>query len=655
MSASAGSSSPGVAALKLKLQQQVVPQESQAGGKTSSPSTKRLSGGVSKSSSPGITKAASTKEAGKPPVSGSAGKTAPLLPKSGSPGFVREDRQPPKSQQGSPKTQNSSQAKSTLAKVLSCQPDFGRGGQHPEKSSPGSVVKLGSSVDSSNSEDDESSVFRGKRLPTPGVKKAPPTPSRLSGSSTGSDLCDLSGHDHCRLPGALPTATPSQKRENELVASKSEENIAALTGNGARFAKTGSVTYDGRASDELRRKPLPLTPKSVSIHKFKPEDKNKSLSASNLKTQGITGNSATNTASKPQVAKIKPSVPSGKPKGESSPQMNRKPKGESSPQINRKPKPTPSSKPKLDSTKHGEKVGGNWAELPKPVENRSRTPITAGSVSGKDRESLKSPEKSSTSPGGKKACLLPPSKPVKPISLGGTSPSNVRARRRRSSSPENLSLDSHEVKLAILNTPDEELLNSDFSAPKKGSKPPQDLENTLTNSQTRDLESTLVGTGEETNEWVMVKKKKEEEEKARRAEASIGTEGSHTSKKLPTTPTKKRTPSSNSDTPSSPASSQPSRPSIETSPGSLKSGGSGRSSAKSNKINALMDKFSGQSSTPPPQPGRVYGGGRSGGTDVPEGKPKPPAKPTGGVATGEPVAPATSNGLLSGKWAEGGG
>jgi len=334
-----------------------------------------------------------------------------------------------------------------------------------------------------------------------------------------------------------------------------------------------------------------------------------------------------------------------------SPLNNKKPNAVS-PLMNRKPKPSPSTKPKLDAAKLGElgeKGGKNWAEIPKPVENRGRSLMPTNSISGRSSESKKSPEKHSTSPVGKKACLFPPNKPTKPVSLGGISPKNPR-QRRRSSSPEDLSLDSHEVKLAIMNTPDEEMLKMNFTTPQKGStsKPSEDLENTLTNSLMKDLESTLVGTGEESNEWVMVKKKKEDEEKGKNNRTSVAGDSpvSRTNKKLPSPPTKKRSSSGSSVTPSSPAPTL----SAETNPSSPKRGGSSRV-GKSNKMNSLMDKFSVQSAAPPPQPGRVYGPGRSGGAEGPDGKPKPPAKPAGGVAPVEAVAPSSmSNGLLSGKW-----
>ncbi len=634
-------SSPVVAALKSRLEKQGLTQDGQ--NQKGSPSTPEKSPGIGTKVKP-LPKPEVWGGSKSPGVSAAKPKPGPLLPsqtgKTGSPGLIREGWQP-KGKNSPPQKRSALEAKSTLAKVLQSRPDFVRTQEKQSPPMPPSK-KIGNSLESSNSDDEESCFIDSAK------KRSTSVICRGSVSSPDSDVCEIGGQEVYQLPGA------TRSREGELVSSRSEENIATLTVGGVKYGRTSSVLS---ADNDTKRKPLPGLPTSTQ-NLSKPlsvVDKAKSASTSNPKAGSATPPAPQ--GSKPHVPKSKPALPTGKP----TVTRNK----DTSPSHSLKPKP-PANKPKPGTPKLVSKAP---TSSPKPIENRQKPLVPSNNVLRKPGVSSKPALSSSVD---KKTCMLPPNKPSKPLHLGshqqnGTVRNSTDRRslaERRSSSPEELSMDSHEVILAIMNTPDEDMLNSDSTPPKKVPKK-EDLEDTLTNSQTRDLESTLVRAVDgPSNEWVMVRQKKQEEERAK-VERNTWSGGDATTgigvvnKKLPSTPEKSRTlqptsPSSGSpkmnrisqppSTTTKETHSEPSSPYNSTRPG------------KSSKINALMDKFSGQSATPPP-PCRVYGKNAAA-ADVPDNKPKPPSKPSVGVVKGEAhpsngPSTAPSNPIVSGKWFEG--
>ena len=648
-----GSSSPGVAALKSRLEKQGLAQDGET-RKGSPPIAGKFSS-IKNPSPPLIHKSTGSGSPNKKPGSSPMQKPkgAPLFPsqkvKAGSPGSVREGWQG----KGQESPRSTTEAKSTLAKVLQGRPDFFRGVEQGSPGLPGgreSKKKFNNSLESSNSED-EDSCFIDKGAGA-GLKKKMTVVCAgrvTSVSSAESDLCDLVSSDICPIP-------LGSRREKELVSSRSEENIAALSLRNTRQAKTTSLVADegSPAAEGQKKKPLPLLPKRASqeCDMLAVEDKNKSRSSSDLSSNKTAGHPVP-LHPKPPVAGSKPCVPGGKPKN-----FHNKDK---SPAMSPKPK-LPSNKPKsIPSKSASVKTVGNRLDPPKPVENRHK-PLLPSKSTGSKSDGKDSAENGLSSPGLKKLRPVPPNKSVKPLQIGKVKEDpSINGRRRRSSSPEDLSLDSHEVKLAIMNTPDEDLLKSDLQAPRKEGPKKEEFEDTLTSSQTRDLESTLVGNGDGISEWVVVKQKKGEERMDREKKRLSGDNSSTNVSKKPSSPATKRW--SNNSTPSSspsPAHSSahssaspstkkkplPSLPSkeAEMEPQSPKAN-------NSSKFSALMDKFSSQSAAPPPMPGRVYG--KAAASEVQDSKPSestaeadvPPPTPNPSIS----VTPGSTSSLHSGE------
>lgn len=507
-------------------------------------------------------------------------------------------------------------------------------------------------------------------------------------SSNEGDSCDI---QHNISPGSSSCGLP---REGELTASRSEENISSLVLTDAKQGRSLSLLYDEHLTPDHKKKPLPMPQKKAppvcDISSLPSPDVIKTSPTSYpTSSKQVIQNPSVPMKPKPGTVGAKPTVSREKvndgvlPTTVSRPTC-KPPVSSSKPAVSKTKPALPGKKPAVASIKP--KISPNKPNLRKPIDDRRKPPLPPTKVN--DRNSTKQPGRQNFSAPHIKPSSPGPLLPLKPPHVSELQDNPVTCVvRERSSSPEIMSLDSREVKDIIGSSTDNTVSgNVDSLMGNKGAAK-EELEETLTGSQSCDLETTLVeGTGEMSGEWVMLGKKKgddrKEEEGCKDASVtrtSLPSSNNRNSKKLPTPPSKPATnnqqtsnstetesklsssTTSSSGSPSSGRKPLPSLPSRESPTFVEQSSPQGASpkSPRSNKVSALMAKFG--TTSPSSSTGQTV----SGKSEEEDDRPKSPAvvskglKPLGNVAVGETtpsvvsptvrIIPEPSRSLLSGE------